>query len=150
MARHAHRHHLGNRHQLNGEAMKPSDITPAMVQFLRERHLATLTTLRQDGSPHVVAVGFSYDVEQQRARVITFSTSQKAKNALLGGRAAVSQVDGGRWLTLEGVAHLVTRETDPDEVQRAVAGYAARYQEPKERDNRVAVIIEVDRIMGRA
>jgi len=35
-------------------------------------------------------------------------------------------------------------------VQRAVAGYAARYQEPKERDNRVAVIIEVDRIMGRA
>ena len=106
-------------------------------------------TLRKDGSPHVVAVGFSYDVEQQRARVITFSTSQKAKNALLGGRAAVSQVDGGRWLTLEGVAHLVTRETDPDEVQRAVAGYAARYQEPKERDNRVAIIISVDRIMGR-
>jgi len=130
--------------------MKPSEITPEMVQFLRDRHLATLTTLRQDGSPHVVAVGFSYDVEQQRARVITFSTSQKAKNALLGGRAAVSQVDGGRWLTLEGVAHLVTRETDPDEVQRAVVGYAARYQEPKERDNRVAVIIEVDRIMGRA
>jgi len=130
--------------------MKPSEITPEMVQFLRERHLATLTTLRQDGSPHVVAVGFSYDVEQQRARVITFSTSQKAKNALLGGRAAVSQVDGGRWLTLEGVAHLVTRETDPDEVQLAVAGYSARYQEPKERDNRVAVIIEVDRIMGRA
>ena len=59
-------------------------------------------------------------------------------------------MDGGRWLTLEGVAHLVTRETDPDEVQRAVAGYATRYQEPKERDNRVAVIIEVDRIMGRA
>jgi F420H(2)-dependent biliverdin reductase len=97
--------------------MTPADLTPAMLEFLRERHLATLTTLRKDGSPHVVAVGFSYDVEQQRARVITFSTSQKAKNALLGGRAAVSQVDGGRWLTLEGVAHLVTRETDPDELQ---------------------------------
>ena len=75
--------------------MTPADLTPAMLEFLRERHLATLTTLRKDGSPHVVAVGFSYDVEQQRARVITFSTSQKAKNALLGGRAAVSQVDGG-------------------------------------------------------
>ena len=125
-------------------------LTATQIDFVRENILATLTTLRADGSPHVVAVGFSYDVEQQRARVITFSTSQKAKNALLGGRAAVSQVDGGRWLTLEGVAHLVTRETDPDEVQRAVAGYSARYQEPKERDNRVAVIIEVDRIMGRA
>lgn len=130
--------------------MNPSDITPEMVQFLRDRHLATLTTLRADGSPHVVAVGFSYDTEQQCARVITFSTSQKAKNALLGGRAAVSQVDGGRWLTLEGVARLVDRDTNPEEVQRAVAGYAARYQEPKERDNRVAIIIAVDRIMGRA
>jgi hypothetical protein len=130
--------------------VKPSDITPEMVQFLRDRHLATLTTLRADGSPHVVAVGFSYDTEQQCARVITFSTSQKAKNALLGGRAAVSQVDGGRWLTLEGVARLVDRDTNPEEVQRAVAGYAARYQEPKERDNRVAIIIAVDRIMGRA
>jgi F420H(2)-dependent biliverdin reductase len=130
--------------------VNPSDITPEMVQFLRDRHLATLTTLRADGSPHVVAVGFSYDTEQQCARVITFSTSQKAKNALLGGRAAVSQVDGGRWLTLEGVARLVDRDTNPEEVQRAVAGYAARYQEPKERDNRVAIIIAVDRIMGRA
>ena len=125
-------------------------LSSSQLEFMQENHLATLTTLRADGSPHVVAVGFSYDVEQQRARVITFSTSQKAKNALLGGRAAVPQVDGGRWLTLEGVAHLVTRETDPDEVQRAVAGYAARYQEPKERDNRVAIIIAVDRIMGRA
>jgi len=130
--------------------VNPSDITPEMVQFLRDRHLATLTTLRADGSPHVVAVGFSYDTGQQCARVITFSTSQKAKNALLGGRAAVSQVDGGRWLTLEGVARLVDRDTNPEEVQRAVAGYAARYQEPKERDNRVAIIIAVDRIMGRA
>lgn len=121
-----------------------------MVQFLSDRHLATLTTLRADGSPHVVPVGFSYDTELQRVRVITFSTSRKAKNAALGGRAAVSQVDGGRWLTLEGVAHLVTLETNPEEVERAVRGYAQRYREPKERDNRVAIIIDVDRIMGNA
>jgi PPOX class probable F420-dependent enzyme len=130
--------------------MKPSEITPEIVQFLTERHLATLTTLRQDGSPHVVAVGFSYDASTCRARVITFSTAQKALNAARGGRAAVSQVDGGRWLTLEGSVRLATMDNDPDEVRRAVAGYAQRYQDPKERDNRVAVIIEVDRIMGRA
>jgi hypothetical protein len=41
-------------------------------------------------------------------------------------------------------------DNDPDEVRQAVAGYAQRYQDPKERDNRVAVIIDVDRIMGRA
>ena len=130
--------------------MKPSEITPEIVLFLTERHLATLTTLRQDGSPHVVAVGFSYDASTCRARVITFSTAQKALNAARGGRAAVSQVDGGRWLTLEGTVRLATMDNEPDEVRRAVAGYAQRYQDPKERDNRVAVIIDVDRIMGRA
>ena len=130
--------------------MKPSDITPEMLQFLQDRHLATLTTLRQDGSPHVVVVGFSYDASTSQARVITFSTSQKALNASRGGRAAVSQVDGRRWLTLEGTVRLATMDNDPQEVRRAVAGYAQRYSDPKERDNRVAVIIDVDRIIGRA
>ena len=130
--------------------MKPSEITPEMLQFLTERHLATLTTMRSDGSPHVVAVGFSYDASTCRARVITFSTAQKALNAVRGGRAAVSQVDGGRWLTLEGTVRLATMDNDSAEVRRAVAGYAQRYSDPKERDNRVAVIIDVDRIMGRA
>ena len=53
-------------------------------------------------------------------------------------------------ITLEGSVRLATMDNDPDEVRRAVAGYAQRYQDPKERDNRVAVIIDVDRIMGRA
>ena len=124
-------------------------LSPAMLGFLRERHLATLTTLRADGSPHVVPVGFSYDESAHVVRVITFFPSQKALNAQRGCRAAVSQVDGGRWITLEGVARLVTLESDPDEVRRAVEGYATRYREPKERDNRVAIIIAVDNVMGR-
>ena len=120
-----------------------------MLDFVRERHLATLTTLRADGSPHVVPVGFSYDETAHVVRVITFFPSQKAINAQRGCRAAVSQVDGGRWITLEGVARLVTMETEPDEVRRAVEGYAARYREPKQRENRVAIVIAVDNVMGR-
>ena len=126
-----------------------SSLTPAMLDFVRERHLATLTTLRADCSPHVVPVGFSYDETAHVVRVITFFPSQKAINAQRGCRAAVSQVDGGRWITLEGVARLVTMESDPVEVRRAVEGYAARYREPKERENRVAIIIAVDNVMGR-
>ena len=128
----------------------PKDITPEMLEFLQERHLATLTTLRKDGSPHVVAVGFSYDAATRRARVITFSTAPKTRNAARGGRAAVSQVDGRRWLTLEGNVRLATKDNDPDEVAAAVAGYASRYQNPKQREDRVAIIIEVDRVLGRA
>ena len=125
--------------------MSTPALTPEMETFLTERHLATLTTLRADGSPHVVAVGFSY--ADGVARVITFPTSVKARNAARGGRAAVSQVDGRRWLTLEGPVRLVS---DAPGVERAVAGYAARYQPPGERADRVAIEIAVDRVLGRA
>jgi PPOX class probable F420-dependent enzyme len=118
-----------------------------MLAFLAERHLATLTTLRADGSPHVVPVGFGYDAERQLVRIITPAGSQKAVNAARGGRAAVSQVDGGRWATLEGEVRLVT---DADGVARAVAAYTDRYQDPRPRDDRVAIEIDVDRVLGRA
>jgi PPOX class probable F420-dependent enzyme len=125
----------------------PHDITPEMLAFLQEYHLASLTTMRADGSPHVVPVGFSYDHESHTVRVITFASSLKYKNALRGGRAVVSQVDGGRWLTLEGT---VSGTNDPVQVAAAVNGYAARYRQPGEREDRVAIEIAVDRIMGRA
>lgn len=125
----------------------PQALTPEMVTFLTDYHLASLTTMRADGSPHVVPVGFSYDQDSCTVRVITFDSSVKYKNALRGGRAVVSQVDGGRWLTLEGT---VSGTADPDKVALAVAGYTARYRKPGDREGRVAIEIAVDRIMGRA
>ena len=123
----------------------PSELSDAALAFLSEYHLATLTTLRADGSPHVVPVGFSYDLEAQLVRVISFEGSVKVRNARRGGRAAVCQVDGGRWLTFEGT---VSATTDPERVAAAVAGYAARYRQPKEREDRVAIEIQVDRVLG--
>jgi PPOX class probable F420-dependent enzyme len=131
-------------------ALDPAQLSDDVLAFLAEYHLATLTTLREDLSPHVVAVGFSYDRGQQVARVITWAGSQKARNAermhAAGQRAAVCQVDGGRWLSLEGPVRLVT---DPDGIKAGVEGYAARYREPKQRDDRVVIEISVDRILGR-
>ncbi len=131
-------------------ALDPDRLDDDVLTFLRERHLATLTTLRDDGSPHVVAVGFSYDADAKVARVITWAASQKAVNAgrmqAAGQRAVVCQVDGGRWLALEGAVRLVT---DPHDVRAGVDGYAERYQEPKQRDDRAVVEIDVDRILGR-
>ena len=127
-------------------ALQPGSLPQETLAFLREYHLASLTTLRADGSPHVVPVGFSYDDESRTVRVITFASSQKYVNALRGGRAVVSQVDGGRWLSLEGT---VSGTADPERVALAVAGYAARYRQPGERADRVAIEIAVDRILGR-
>ena len=128
-------------------ALHPGSLPEEALAFLGEYHLASLTTLRADGSPHVVPVGFSYDDGSRTVRIITFTPSQKVANAMRGGRAAVSQVDGARWLTLEGT---VSVTDDPARVALAVQGYAARYRQPGERENRVAIEIAVDRIMGRA
>lgn len=131
-------------------SLDPAALSDEVLTFLGEYHLATLTTLRDDLSPHVVAVGFSYDTEARVARVITWATSQKAINAARmqarGQRAAVCQVDGGRWLSLEGPVRLVS---DADGVRAGVEGYAARYRQPKERDDRVVIEIAVERILGR-
>ena len=88
-------------------AALPTDV----LDFLTERHLATLTTLRRDGSPHVVPVGFTYDAATRIARVITSGESVKARNAgRPGAVAAICQVDGARWLTVSGPVRV---DTDP-------------------------------------
>ena len=127
-------------------ALDPHQLDGDVLAFLAERHLATLTTIRADGSPHVVAVGFSFDAEAAIVRIITFASSVKARNAARGGRAAVSQVDGARWLTLEGPVRLVT---DAEGIAAAVSGYARRYRQPGQRPDRVAIEIAVDRAFGR-
>jgi PPOX class probable F420-dependent enzyme len=131
-------------------ALDPHALPDAVLGFLAERHLATLTTVRPDGSPHVVAIGFTFDPAEALVRVITFGSSRKVRNVRGGGgvgRAAVCQVDGGRWLSLEGRARVTD---DPARVADAVARYAERYRQPGERDDRVAIEIMVDRVLGRA
>ena len=54
---------------------------------------------------------------------------------------------GPRWLSLEGSARVAR---DPAAVADAVARYAARYREPRPNPARVAIEIEVVRILGRA
>lgn len=129
----------------------PARLPDDVLEFLTERHLATLTTLRRDGSPHVVAVGFTYDPQTFTVRVITGDGSVKVRNAERisadgsAGRAAVCQVDGRRWLTLEGA---VAVSRDPAAVSDAEQRYTVRYRAPRVNPRRVVVTIAVDRILG--
>jgi general stress protein 26 len=95
----------------------------------------------------VVPVGFAFDPGSALVRVITGAGSQKAANAARGGRAVVCQVDGGRWLALEGEVALTT---DADRIAAAVTAYTARYHPPRDNPDRVAIEITVDRVLGRA
>ncbi|HEY3436914.1 MAG TPA: PPOX class F420-dependent oxidoreductase [Actinotalea sp.] len=126
-------------------------LTPEQHVFVTERHLATLTTLRADGSPHVVPVGFTWDGDLGLLRITTRDGSAKVRNIeraadLAGGaRAAVCQVDGGRWLTFEGRIEV---SRDPDEVADAVRRYAVRYRQLEFDARRIVLRLTVDRVLG--
>jgi PPOX class probable F420-dependent enzyme len=123
----------------------PADLSPAALDFVTARHLATLTTLRPDGSPHVVPVGFTWDPDALVVRVITSGPSRKARNAAAGGRAVVCQVDGRYWLSFEGTARVLT---DTASVADAERRYAARYRVPRVNPQRVVIELVVDRVLG--
>jgi F420H(2)-dependent biliverdin reductase len=122
-------------------------LTNDALAFLTERHLAMLTTLRADNTPHVVAVGFTFDPKTHIARVITTGGSQKAVNAQRGGVAVLSQVDGARWLSLEGRASV---NSEIDAVRDAELRYAQRYRTPRVNPRRVVIEVEVERVLGSA
>lgn len=125
--------------------MLPDSLPDAALEFLRERHLATLTTLRPDNSPHVVPVGFTWDVDALVARVITSRGSAKVRHARVGRRAAIGSVDGRRWLTFEGTTRVLE---DPESVRDAEDRYAARYRQPRPNPERVVILLDVDRVLG--
>jgi PPOX class probable F420-dependent enzyme len=114
-------------------------------EFWTERRICTLVTVRRDGSPHVVPVGVTLDLDAGLARVICSRGSRKARNVVATGVAVVSQVDGRRWSTLEGAA--VLRE-DRASVTDAERRYAQRYREPRPNPERVVLEIAVARLMG--
>ena len=130
-------------------ALDPLELNKEVEDFLVERHLASLTLLRPDGSPHVTAVGFTWDRQAQLVRVITWSGSMKSKLLVQSpnSRAVVCQIDGGRWLSLGGTA-VVT--SDQVRCQEGTERYAKRYRVPKERPDRTVIEISVDQILGYA
>lgn len=126
-------------------SFNPLVMSGQALGFLAERHLATLSTVRPDGTVHVVPVGFSFDPTDATVRVICSEGSRKVKNIERGSRATVCQVDGARWLSLEGPASVLR---DSDDVDDAVRRYADRYQQPRVNPNRVGIRIVVDRVIG--
>ena len=125
--------------------MSPKDLPRAALRFLAERHLATFTSLRPDGTPHVVPVGFTWEQERSLARVITSGGQQKARNAAAGGPVVICQAVGAQWISLEGTGRVAE---DADSVADGVSRYAARYRQPRENPERVVIEVEVHRILG--
>lgn len=120
------------------------ELSAAALGFVTERHLATLTTLRADGTPHMVPIGFTWDPDGGIVRIITSGDTVKARNVRRSGYAAVSQVDGARWLTMEGPAEILT---DPDAVAEGERRYTERYRPPRINPARVVIAIRPTRLL---
>jgi hypothetical protein len=93
----------------------------------------------------------TYDPGARLARVIANDSSAKVRNVLTAGPegmpAAVCQVDGRRWATLEGRARV---RTEPERVAEAERRYAERYgRQPSPNPSRVVIEIALERAMGR-
>jgi PPOX class probable F420-dependent enzyme len=127
----------------------PQDPGEDVLAFLAEYHLATLTVVKPDGTPHVTAVGFTYEPQTRTARVITWADSWKTKHidSQESAPAAICTVDGARWLTFSGSATVTDEATA---VVEGVRRYAVRYRQPKDRDDRVVIELAVTKIVGRA
>ncbi len=124
-------------------------LTPEQRVFVTERHLATLSTLRADGTVHVVPVAFTWDHDKGVARVTTNRTSVKARNARgyadAPARGSICQVDGGRWITLEGELRVLQ---DEESVRDAERRYAVRYRELEDNPERIVLELSVDKVMS--
>ncbi len=125
----------------------PLQLSEPALQFVTDKHHATLTTLRANGTPHVVAVAFTYEPETGLVRIITDGASQKVLNVRRNGYAAVCQVEGPRWLTFEGPASII--DTAP-EIRDAEARFTVRYRPPRINPTRVVLQIEVTRMLSSA
>jgi PPOX class probable F420-dependent enzyme len=122
-------------------------LNEAQKAFLRAGHLAVVTTLRADGSPHSTVVWIDCDGED-----VVFNTARgraKERHLLRDTRVSMMTTDCGdfdRWLAVDGHATLVDEGADEH-----IQALADRYQDGvpvvlSEGERRVIVRIQPARI----
>ncbi|WP_145813755.1 pyridoxamine 5'-phosphate oxidase family protein [Kribbella amoyensis] len=121
------------------------------VEFWTARRLCMLSTVRKNGTVHVVMVGATVDWDAGIVRVICSGGSHKARQirdaGAAGAAVAVSQTEAGKWSTLEGRAVV---SADPERVAEGVRRYTERYRAPRVNPERVVLEITVTKVFGNA
>ena len=79
-------------------ALQPGSLTEEALAFLREYHLASLTTMRADGSPHVVPVG---TVAEATRRLLDHERMRREMAIVTDGHASYLYPPDKGWIRLE-------------------------------------------------
>ena len=151
-------------------------LTPEQHVFVTERHVATLTTLRPDGTPHVVPVAFTWDAATGVAWMTSEEGSAKVRNveaaqgegpvgaapagtgaagdgAVAAGPVATGTGARGAVCQVSGGRWLtlegeLTVSRDPAVIADAELRYAVRYGPLDPDPRRVVLNLAVDRVLG--
>lgn len=116
-------------------------IPDELDDFWNSPRLATLGTVRADGSPHLVPVKCMRDGD--RFLVLTRPETMKVRNLEVTGRASLAEHTDTVWATVEGPAHIAE---DRDEFEDARAAYEGRFGRPETWATGV-LVVEVDRVL---
>lgn len=126
-------------------AMDLDNLSAGMLETLAGPVFGTFVTVRPDGSPHATCVSPLWDPEAGIMRLISSGESVKARNLAADGRASVTVVRDGAWVTFEGAAEVVR----DDRVEVAMAAYRSRWGEPRAQvEDRIAIELTPDTAMG--
>lgn len=128
-------------------------------EFLAANHRTVIHTYRSDGGPHLTPVDAGID-ERGRAILSATETRVKVLNLRRDPRASLCVLsDGfyGPWIQVEGTATIVSMPEALDgliDYYRRVAGKEHpdwdEYREAMERDRRVLVRIDLERVVASA
>lgn len=109
--------------------------------FWSRPRLATLGTVRADGSPHLVPVKCMRAGDE--FWVLTRPTTLKVRNLAATGRASLAEHTDSLWATVEGPARV---SEDPALLAAARAAYERRFRRPDTWGTTV-LVVEVDRVL---
>jgi len=111
---------------------------------------AVLASLDADSGVHAVLVNaFLLDAEPETAGVLSRARSRKVANLRRDPRAALTLIDGSRYVTLLGLAEVRDGEEDLRAAEAAFAAAFARPPRPAAPGDRVLVVLAARRILGR-
>jgi PPOX class probable F420-dependent enzyme len=123
-----------------------------LMEFIRPRHHAVLSTTRQDGRPQLSPVTMGVDPEG-RIVVSTYPERAKARNATRDERISVcvlSDEFGGEWVQVDGRGQVITQ---PEAVEalvvyfRSISGEHpdwAEYREAMRKQGKVLIRVTID------
>lgn len=127
---------------------KTSTIEPTVKEFLDNPYVATVTTLRADGSPHTTVVWMETDRD-----ALWFNTARnraKARHIEADPRVSLTVVDpenSYRWVSITGRAELVDDGADA-QIDRLAKKYLGKDEYPwrSAEEQRVGVRIVPERV----